>query len=243
MNIELVYVHVIGRSTPDAPPPSYYKTFTKRFIRTYKQHCTRPDLKLHVVRCGEGEISEKENLMFRDMNAIFHRYTGPGWDWGAFQSIANELDCDMVFWMSTPVYFWTVGWIDRMIEVINHYGDGLFGPMASYECQPHIRTGCAAWSPKSLREFKLEIKNHGNASQAELTFAKHIQDLGKPVKMVTWEDCYDQPDWRKPDNIFRRGDQSNCMVWDRHTDIYACSTYPDQQMLAGLADGTYEHQT
>jgi hypothetical protein len=45
------------------------------------------------------------------------------------------------------------------------------------------------------------------------------------------------PHWRKPENIFRRGDQSNLLVWDRHTEIFAKASEEERAKLAKLSDG------
>lgn len=59
---------------------------------------------------------------------------------------------------------------------------------------------------------------------------------GYPVRMVTEAETYEPKDWRKPANIFRRGDQSNCLVWDRHTDIYARANLEEKHGLERAAD-------
>ena len=58
---------------------------------------------------------------------------------------------------------------------------------------------------------------------------------GFPVKLVTWDGVYDLADWRKPTNIFRRGDQSNLIVKDRHCDAYDAAENKDE--LERMADG------
>jgi hypothetical protein len=44
--------------------------------------------------------------------------------------------------------------------------------------------------------------------------------------MVTWDGEWRRKDWRTPQNIFRRGDQSNLLVCDHHTEIYTALTDP-----------------
>jgi hypothetical protein len=45
------------------------------------------------------------------------------------------------------------------------------------------------------------------------------------------------PDWRKPPNIFRRGDQSNCLLFDHHCDTYAAASQEERARLEAMADG------
>ncbi len=55
--------------------------------------------------------------------------------------------------------------------------------------------------------------------------------------MVCWDGTYGRDEWRKPANIFRRGNQSNVIAWDHHCDIYLTSTPERQQELRNWADG------
>jgi hypothetical protein len=50
--------------------------------------------------------------------------------------------------------------------------------------------------------------------------------------LVTWDGFYLRDEWRKAPNIFRRGDQSNCLMFDRHHEIYEAST-PQQKIRLG----------
>ena len=63
------------------------------------------------------------------------------------------------------------------------------------------------------------------------------EEEGLQTRLVTWDGSYDLPDWRKPPNIFRRGDQSNLIVRDRHADAYTVSDAEGKAKLEGLANG------
>ena len=57
-----------------------------------------------------------------------------------------------------------------------------------------------------------------------------------PVILVTAREQCRIQHWRTPSNIFRRGDQTNCLVWDRHTDIYANASPEEKIVLERQAD-------
>ena len=69
------------------------------------------------------------------------------------------------------------------------------------------------------------------------TFTEWVIKKGLKTMLVTWDGEYDLPDWRKPPNIFRRGDQSNLIVKDRHCEAYDVSDAEGKAKLEGLANG------
>ena len=70
-----------------------------------------------------------------------------------------------------------------------------------------------------------------------INFTQWVRSKGLQTRLVTWDGVYDLPDWRKPPNIFRRGDQSNLIVKDRHCEAYEVSDAEGKAKLEHLADG------
>lgn len=239
MKTALVYVHVM-KSAIGAP--DHYAPFSHRFVTTYEQFRPATPHAVVVVCCGG--IADDARPLFDRLNPFenvrYVRYNGNGWDIGAMQSVAWAINCEFAVFIGACCYFWRPGWLERLVDCHRAWGDGLYAPMASFEMRPHLRTCCFACSPKLLREYPITVDSGesrrefetGAGSIAEFTIASKM-----PCKMVTWEGSYDRSHWRDPENIFRRGDQSNCMIRDRHTDIYAEATPEEQARLARLADG------
>lgn len=235
----LVYLHVVGKSDENAPEPIYYVPFQQRFVATYKQHKPTVDHQLIVVCCG-GTPNDEVYAAYKGLGAIFGEYSGRGWDIGAFQSEAKVLQCDFAVFLATPVYFWRNDWLQKMVDAFEKYGDGLYGPMASYEHAPHIRTSCFGCSPAQFRKYPHIIDTREKARFFESTdwnFSRWCALQTLPVKMVATDGVYDLRDWRKPANIFRRGDQSNCLVRDRHVDYWNLCSTEEKQALSNAADG------
>lgn len=233
MKISLVYIYVIGKATPDAPEPSYYDQYHKRFERTYKQFKPEAPHELVVVRCGKNP--NPPQIMFGDK---FIDNPGQGWDCGTYQRVAPQLDCDIAVFMATPVYFWRHWWLERMLTGWSMHGPGLYGPMASFENTYHLRTSCIMCRPKLLTEFWTRpINTHLECSNFEQSFSALVIAGGTTCKLVTWDGFYDHKDWRKPPNVFRRGDQTNCVMWDRHVDIYRNADKDQRERLEMAADG------
>jgi hypothetical protein len=190
-----------------------------------------------------GYPDEIVHNLFDGITDEFTAYNGSGRDIGAHQNVTRDSNADLVVCMGTTAYFFKKGWLERLAAAYQEFGDGLYGPMGSNENHPHIRTACFAFTPGMMKRYPYVIDSRNKSIDFESGplnpdwgFTAWTHSQGFPVKMVTWDAFYDQQDWRKPDNIFRRGDQSNCMVWDRHTDIYACSDYHTQKELSRRSD-------
>lgn len=239
MKTALIYLNVVAPSDSQAPKPEYYWPWAMRFAFTYQTWGDNHPYPLIVVHCG-GEPSELHKSLFRDIAADHVVYEGKGWDIGAHQYAAKLIDVDFLICAATPVYFWRHGFVQKMVEAREKYGEGLYGPMASYEHRPHIRNCCWAFDSLVFNRYPHVIDTREKTFQAEsgdLSITAWYESQGLPRIMVAADGCYDQPDWRKPANIFRRGDQSNCLVWDRHVDLYRESGGERKKELEDWADG------
>lgn len=238
MNTTLIYLHVTGKSDPTAPPPEHYLPWSVRFIETYKKFKGDEPHELLIVHCG-GMTPESQQV-FSGLDCSHTSYLGGGWDIGAHQSAANELPGRFVICAATPIHFTCPGFLEAMIEARNKFGDGLYGPTASYENRPHIRNCCWAFDTDTFKQYPHIIDTRARTYRAEsgdLSITRWYEDQGKPRIMVAKDGFYHQADWRKPDNIFRRGDQSNCFVGDRHSDNFETGTPEEREKQSKDADG------
>jgi hypothetical protein len=185
-----------------------------------------------------------QDILFRlQLPCEWFTHDDSGWDIGAYQAVANTLNCDFMVGFGGPTHFRRAGWLKRMREVWQQCGDGLYGCLASYERHPHIITNGFWCNPDLIRKYPKRVITYDERAEFEssdksLTYL--AVSLGLPVRLVTWDGIYGIPDFRKAPNIFRRGDQSNCMSFYRHTEIYE-STSPgrgpgERAWLAALAD-------
>lgn len=243
MKIALIYLHVVAKGYPEAAPPEYYLPFSERWVRTYLAHKPKVPHEIRIVCCG-GERTPQIEAMYSWLPCEYDTYTGAGSDIGACQFAMQRVNADFVVCMSTPVYFWKPGWLERLVEAREFYGDGMYGPMASNENNPHIRTSCWCVDPKTFALYPHVIDTREKCSWAESfdhdgqfwQIPKWYEAIGKPTMLVTWKTVHAKSEWRQPENIFRRGDQSNCMVWDQHTDVYFAAHYHERLELARKAD-------
>lgn len=225
MDIEVIYLHVSAKAEPHAPNPDHYRKWSERFAQTYSTFTAGCPHRLTVVSCGGPMDAYGQNL-FYDQNML--QYDGHGWDCGAHQWAGSESNADFVLCLSTPAYFWRNDWLLPFAQAFEKYGPGLYGAQSSYERAPHIRTCFHAYNPDLMRQYPHIVNSRRDAEDFETGLWNRNRNL------TTWAlfnnyrawlvagdgNVYRPSEWRNPPNIFRRGDQSNCLIWDSHTDIY-----------------------
>lgn len=246
MKTALIYLHVVAKGYPEAAPPEYYLPFEKRWLETKLHYWVCTDHSVRVVFCGADAPQKIKDMYTSRLPCTFDVYTGGGSDIGACQHALKNVDADFAVCMSTPVYFWKRGWLDCLVAARQYYGDGLYGPMASYQFTPHIRTSCWGVDPKTFAKYPYLIDTREKCCWAEHAdhpgkepwqISRWYESKNMPTMMVTWNSVHAKAEWRTPPNIFRRGDQSNCLVWDQHVDVYFACHYHERLALERAADG------
>jgi len=233
MRVALVYIHVVN---PEANSTELYLACSKRFAATYYLFPPGLEHDLFVVSCqGQGKLPPLD--IFAPLPVNYEVYDGGGWDIGAYQMMARKLDHDFVVFATSRVHLHKPGWLHRIVNCREQFGEGLYGNSGSYEhCSlwrtdirnepvrnPHIRTEFFGCNPAIMRTYPMAINSRHTSFQFESdrnSLTNFYISKGLETRVATWDGCYRIPDWRTPPNIFRRGDQSNLLVWDRHTDIY-----------------------
>lgn len=249
MKITLVYLHVVGKSDPTCMDPTWYLPCAQRFIRTYRQCPLAQFHQVAIVSCG-GPINDYTRNLFNDIATLHLEYRGPGWDIGAYQHAANQLDADWLVFLSTPSHFRREGWLDVLVKAFEQYGDGLYSSAGSNEHVPHLRSSCFACTPQHFRAYPVLIDSRekcfnfeaGITSKGQpfnggrMSFTNWTIAQGKPAMSVHWNFNNPAGKWREGPNIFRRGDQSQMLVFDRHSDMYEMGSAEQKHALAQWAD-------
>lgn len=242
MKIALVYVCVLGKAEPTSASPELYWSYAERFAKTYQQFPPGLEHELHVIGCGTPEQDNWHRMaqLFDPIAKQYHAYTGTGYDIGAEQYVAKTLDADFAVFMGAQVHFYREGWLKTLYDARWRYGEGLYGPFASYEVSPHIRTTCYACDPHLLAGFPHTIttKQEGHDFESGwLNFSRYMTQKGRAVKLVDWVCDWGEPSWRFPKNGFRSGNQRDCLVLDHHTDMYDAASPEKKSKLERMADG------
>lgn len=234
MKVAVLYLKIVKRIETFAIMTPY-DVGHKRFFDSYRKFTPTIPHDLIIVRCGatEGET---------DFDAIathYMRFDGWGSDCATYQAVVRVLDYDLVLCLNTLAYPCQLGWLEPFVAALETHGKGVYGATASYENNPHLRTPAIAFHPDVLREYPFTTVNRTDSVRFESgknSITQWALRNGYPAILVTANGRYYQDSWRKGENIYRRGDQSNCLIWDRHTDIYRDADPGYKKQLEWAAD-------
>lgn len=214
MRILLAYIAVTnGRLTLD---------FASRFIGTYSlsppgiEHST-------VVVCNGGPLPFHIGILFDSLKPkFFCRPNDGGWDISGFQDVANQFPCDMLVCLGESIYFHRPGWLRRMADAWEKHGPGMYGFFSSNLVRPHLNTTGFVVEPTLL---PLYPRPHNQRERYDFEHGSHsfwrvVQGMGKPTKLVTWDGEWGPLNWREPNNILWKGNQTNLMAFCTHTDRF-----------------------
>lgn len=211
----------------------------RRFVSTYATFPAEWPHQLLVV-CNGGQPNADVLRLFADKNPNYLHHDNSGWDIGAFRTAALSEESDLTLFLGANSYFRRAGWLRRLMDAYGEFGPGLYGPSASFEIAPHIRSTAFMCDPGLVSDWSGKISEPEDRHHFEVganSLTAMAKRRGLPCILVTWDGFYTRAQWRKAPNIYRRGDQSNCLIFDRHHDIYEASTPNQKIRLAGIADG------
>lgn len=219
-------------------PASGYDAAAVRFVESYQKHPPEfPHSTVIVVNGGNVTLQAKK--LFSPLNPSYLLHDNSGWDIGAFLAAAPHLSSEAVLCLGANTHFRQSGWLKRYIEIWQKLGPGMYGTLASNEIRPHLCTTGFLTTPALLHSYPHKVLSKEERYEFEWgkgAFWRRVARAGLPVKMVTWDGVYGMDELRKPPNIFRRGDQSNCMVYFTHTDLYDAADDETKKRMGMLAD-------
>lgn len=225
---------------------STFKTDVERFAATFQQFELGCDaiLFLMVPPCEDDQLKAEVSSLFDGINYQLRPYSGRGADIGAHQCASFQLDDRPMVCLSSRVHFHRAGWLKRLMDCWNDFGPGLYGTAATREpgrlC---LRTHCYMLGSYDFQRYPHVINSRSRGHFFEWgdhnpdgSLTDWYQSLGGMTRVVYWDSCSDV-EWLAQDNIFRRGDQSNLLVWDRHTELWKNSSEHEKAVLATMAFG------
>lgn len=219
-----------------------FRSDVDRFAKTWKAHPPgTDDYLLLAMLCRDGLPGEADGLL-DGIARTYRRYDGGGCDIGCHLQAADSCGDAFLVCLSTRVYFHREGWLKRLMEAREQNGPGLYGTAVSLEYMPHVRTHCFGIDASLLREYPHRI----NSRQRGYFFESGVDNedgsffnwcraaKSYPVTIVYWDRICDFEHALMADNRFRYGDQSNLLVFDRHTKLWQDAPPEERERLTKL---------
>ena len=221
-----------------------FKPFVERFIRSLWEHDPGCEYELVAILCipadssAEPRVAEAQHL-FDGLPVNFCFYHGGGFDIGAFQHYAQTIPQENVFMVCavSRVFAWKCGWLARLAQAREMCGPGLYGTSISREGgKLHVCTRLYCTDSDTFKKYPTQITSRDLGTFFEVyegNFHDFHKLIGLPSFIVYWDGVCDVSEndtahcWRA-DNIYRQGDQSNILIFDKHSQAYADAS-PDRK--------------
>lgn len=214
MNIVLAYIFPIA---------GQHDGQAQRFADTFRASHPEQEHALFVI-CNGGRPSQQQKDLFHDIPACFMEGDNVGWDIGAYQALAGVVDCDMLVGFGSSTYFKRAGWLKRMAEIFQSYGQGnLYGATASLAPAMHIRTTAFWFEPELLRGYPYAIETYQDRYEFEhgsQNFTLWAMSQGRQPYVVYWDALIPIQVSDGHPNGYHNGDQSRLLAYDRCTELH-----------------------
>jgi len=195
----------------------------QRFCDTWREFDPGRSCSIAALTCN-GDVDSSISKMFHDMPVDFHRYDGAGCDLGSAQKISHAFDQTFMVNMTSRCYFWKSDWLRRLVIAREAIGPDLFGCYASRESgHLHLCTRAYCLDSDDFKQYPVEIQSRNQGVFFECgdgCLLDWFEGRGRAAWVVGWSGIHEKADWFKISNRFRNGDQSDCLIFDKHTDIY-----------------------
>lgn len=225
-----------------------FKPDVQRFIDSWFEYPPGMECYLFALCLGNDPTTETKE-MFRGIPTEFITVRNvpvcSGADAAGALELCKKLDGWFQIGMGARVHFFRRGAVREMAIARVKHGPGLYGCTCSKEARVHIRPSFYGMDTNYLRLYPGSINSPEAGTQfeignefGELSLTKWSESIGIPSYMVYWTGVFqNKADWFSQPNTFRKGDQSNLLVWDKRTDLYAAADEEEKLQLRRLAFG------
>jgi hypothetical protein len=232
LKVTVLYVAVTNGGNIDAYAP--------RFARTYIEHPGGYPHKL-VVICNGGKLTPRREAFFNGTGCEFWEHENhAGFDIGAYIDYARTVaDKDaFLVCLGESVHFGCAGWLKRLADAREEYGEGMYGPFSSHMVRAHLNTSGFATDARLLAQHRPVTDN---AARYEFEhgancYWKRLQAGNHTAALVTWDGVWFAGEWRQPANIMHRGDQSNLIMGCNHSERWATADAGTKKLWSSQSD-------
>lgn len=237
LKITVVYIAVTNGSMID--------TYAPRFVKTYLDHPAEYPHRLLVV-CNGGKLAPHRAAYFAGVDCDFlERENDPGYDISAYQEVAGrfliESSADFLVCFGESVFFHRAGWLKRWADARSEYGPGIFGAFSSHFVRAHLNTTCFGTDPRLLAKYPQVRTNPERYAfeHGQNCYWKRLVAGKNQAALVTFDGVYFQGEWRRPNNIMHRGNQSNLLVQANHSEKWATADPVTKQLWQTQSDSPF----
>ena len=200
-----------------------FHPFIERFCETWRINPPGVDCEIIASCCNDGP-NDDLRTMFHDLPVSFVHYSGEGCDLGSAQQIACAIGTGFMVNCTSRCYFHRPDWLKRLVTAREAIGPDLFGCFASHESgRLHVCTRAYSLDAQDFALYPVQINSRNLGVFFECgdgNLMEWFEARNKKPWVVGWSGIHERSDWFKIPNRFRNGDQSDCLVFDKHTDIY-----------------------
>lgn len=213
-----------------------FRPFIRRFADSFRANEPGHPYELALMM-NHADADAEMAEVFRDLTYRCYRYDGAGFDIGSFQHYTRHCATENVFQVNcvTRVYAHRAGWLKRLVEAREMFGPGLYGTSASREGgKLHVCTRCYAFDSDDFKRYPHHINSRNQGIFFELgdgNLMEWFKAQGLLTIICYWSGAGTVPEPAGLADIYRRGDQSNCLVFDKHTDYYRDSDETEKRRL------------
>ena len=150
---------------------------------------------------------------------------------------------DAILCLGESIHFHRAGWLRRLVEAWEHWGPGMYGPFGSNNSRSHLQTSAFMVSPAMLRSYPVRPLNRPQRFEfehGERALWRRLARQGLPVRCVTFDGEWEPRMWRMPRNCLWRGDQSNVLMWNNHSDAWERASPLTKHQWSVKADSPYK---
>lgn len=231
--MKTVIVYCVPMDSPEVW--ALFKPFVERFCHSMRN--TEPGCEYTVAAILNSKAYPIHTVdgttelisMFSGIPTEFYSYTGSGCDVGSYQFFA-ERTTENVFQVncSSRVYAWKAGWLKRLVEAREMLGPGLFATSVSKESgRLHVCLRCFGVDSDDFKKYPTKIVSRDQSGWFECgdgNLMEWYQSQGLKTTAVYWDGFCDisEEGFSKcsTENIYRRGNQSQILVKDKHSLAY-----------------------
>lgn len=231
--MKTVIVYCVPMDSPEVW--ALFKPFVERFCHSMRN--TEPGCEhtiALIVNDGKGNDTniELENWLRHQFDGLtfdIYYYHGGGCDIGSYQYF-SEHATENVFQIncSSRVYAWKAGWLKRLVEAREMIGAGLFATSVSKESgRLHACLRCFGVDSDDFKKYPTKIVSRDQSGWFECgdgNLMEWYQSQGLKTTAVYWDGFCDisEEGFSKcsTENIYRRGNQSQILVKDKHSLAY-----------------------